>query len=400
MAETTSFVLAVNGGSSSVKCALYTLEAEPRQVWHGAVNGIGTPTATLTVPVQGRYQPISLGTGGASHGAAVDRLLGEIDTHLVAGALVGIVHRVVHGGQRFDRAQRVTAETLTGLRELVPLAPNHLPAEIALIETCVRARPDTPQVVCFDTAFHRDLPLVSRTLPVPETPGLRRYGFHGLSYGYLLGELERVAGPSAARARLVLAHLGNGASLAAVVGGRCVDTSMGLTPAGGVIMSSRSGDLDPGVVTYLTRLRNLSVDEVDHLLTHQSGLRGISGRSADMQELLALEPSDPPARLAVDIFCYQVRKWIGAFAAALGGLDTLVFSGGIGEHAPVVRSRICSELSFLEVQLQAKQNAIDAPLISVPTARVQVRVIPTNEALMMAKEAHAVLTDLRRADER
>ena len=248
---------------------------------------------------------LSVGVGAA---AAVERILDEIDTHLVTGVLAGIVHRVVHGGERFDRAQRVTTETLAGLRALVALAPNHLPDEIALIETCVRARPDIPQVVCFDTAFHRDLPLVSRTLPVPGDPGLRRYGFHGLSYAYLLGELERIAGRSAAHGRVVLAHLGNGASLAAVVGGRCVDTSMGLTPAGGLVMSSRSGDLDPGVVTYLARLRHLSVDEVEHLLTHQSGLQGISGRSADMQELLALEPSDPGARLAVDIFCYQSQK--------------------------------------------------------------------------------------------
>ena len=367
MTNINPFVLAVNGGSSSIKYALFTLDAEPRHVCQGSVGSVGAA-------------------------AAVDRILDEIDTHLGTGVLAGIVHRVVHGGERFDRAQRVTTETLAGLRALVPLAPNHLPDEIALIETCRRARPDMPQVVCFDTAFHRDLPPVSRTLPVPETPGLRRYGFHGLSYAYLLGELERIAGPAAARGRVVLAHLGNGASLAAVAGGRCVDTSMGLTPAGGLVMSSRSGDLDPGVVTYLARLRHLSVDEVEHLLTHQSGLQGISGRSADMQELLALEPSDPRARLAVDIFCYQVRKWIGAFAAALGGLDTLVFSGGIGEHAPVVRSRICRELSFLGVELLEEQNAIDAPLISRPAARVHVRVIPTNEALMMAREAHAVLT--------
>jgi acetate kinase len=366
MADKTPFVLAVNGGSSSIKYALFTHEAEPRQVCQGSVDSVGAASA-------------------------VDRILDEVDTH-VRGVLAGIVHRVVHGGPRFDRAQRVTTETLSGLRALVPLAPNHLPEEIALIETCLRARPDTPQVVCFDTAFHRDLPTVSRTLPVPETPGLRRYGFHGLSYAYLLGELERIAGRSAAHGRVVLAHLGNGASLAAVSGGRCADTSMGLTPAGGLVMSSRSGDLDPGVVTYLARTRRLSMDEVEHLLTHRSGLRSISGRSADMQELLALEPSDPLARLAVDIFCYQVRKWIGAFAAVLGGLDTLVFSGGIGEHAPVVRSRICRELSFLGVQLLEELNATDAPLISLPKARVQVRVIPTNEALMLAREAHTVLT--------
>ena len=363
-----TFVLAINGGSSSIKYALFTLDAEPRRVCDGAV-------------------------GHISAVAAVDHILDAIDSHSAAGNLAGIVHRMVHGGERFDRAQRVTTETLAELRALVPLAPNHLPAEIALIETCMRLRPETPQVVCFDTAFHRDLPSVSRTLPVPETPGLRRYGFHGLSYAYLLGELGRIAGPFAAGGRVVLAHLGNGASLAALAGGRCIDTSMGLTPAGGLVMSSRSGDLDPGVVTYLARVRSLSVGEVDDLMAHQSGLQAISGRSADMQELLALESSDARARLAVDIFCYQVRKWIGAFAAALGGLDTLVFSGGIGEHAPVVRYRICSELSFLGVQLLEPPDAADGQVISSAAGRVHVYVIPTNEALMMAREAHAVLTD-------
>ncbi len=370
-----SFLLAVNSGSSSLKYALFTLEAEPLRVCQGSVGGMGA-------------------------GAAVDRLFEAIAPHLVSGVLAGIVHRVVHGGERFDCAQRVTTETLAGLRALAPLAPNHLPDELALIESCGRTRPDIPQVVCFDTAFHHNLPLVSRTLPVPETPGLRRYGFHGLSYAYLLGELERMAGRAVAGGRVVLAHLGNGASLAAVAGGRCIDTSMGLTPAGGLVMSSRSGDLDPGVVTYLARHRHLSIDELDHLFTHQSGLRGISKRSGDMQELQAHEPTDPQARLAIDVFCYQVRKWIGAFAAALGGLDTLVFSGGIGEHAPAVRSRICRDLSFLGVELPEDQNATDAALISLPAARVQVRVIPTNEALMMAREAHAVLMKPRPRPER
>lgn len=367
MPDATPFVLAVNSGSSSIKCALFTLDAEPRLLWQGSA-------------------------GSAAAAAAVDDILDQIDNHLLTGVLVAVVHRVVHGGERFDRPQRVTTETLEGLRALIPLAPNHLPDEIAIIETFRRARPDIPNVACFDTAFHRHLPSISRTLPIPETPGLRRYGFHGLSYAYLLRELERAGGPAAAHGRVVLAHLGNGASLAAVVGGRCVDTSMGLTPTGGLVMSSRSGDLDPGVVTHLARLRHLSVDEVGHLLAHESGLQAISGRSSDMRALLALEPSEPRARLAVDIFCYQVRKWIGAFAAALGGLDTLVFSGGIGQHAAVVRTRICRDLSFLGVDIVEDRNAIDAPLISASAARVQVRVIPTNEALMMAQEAHAVLT--------
>ncbi len=356
------------------------------------MTGIATPAARMAVTgIDGiRLTPINVEAG--THRDAVRPLIAALDPHVTARPLAGIVHRVVHGGEHFDRAQRVSKKVIEELRQLIPLAPNHLPEEIGLIETFLHAWPHTPQVVCFDTAFHRDLPLVSRTLPVPQTPGLRRYGFHGLSYAFLLGELEQTAGVAAARGRVVFAHLGSGASLAAVLDGQCVDTSMGLTPAGGLVMSSRAGDLDPGVVTYLARLRDLSVDQVDRLLTHESGLRSISGHSGGMQELLAQEASDPRARLAVDVFCYQVRKWIGAFAAVLGGLDTLVFSGGIGEHAPVVRTRICSELSFLGVQLAEEPNATNGPLISAPSARVDVRVISTNEALMMAREARTVLT--------
>jgi acetate kinase len=382
----------VNAGSSSIKCALFTGDAAADQLWSGAVTGIGTPAARMAVTGSDGIRLTPIDVEAATHCDAVRPLIAALDPHVTAAPLAGIVHRVVHGGEHFDRAQRVSKKVVEELRRLIPLAPNHLPEEIGLIETFLHAWPHTPQVVCFDTAFHRDLPLVSRTLPVPETPGLRRYGFHGLSYAFLLGELEQAAGVVTARGRVVFAHLGSGASLAAVRDRRCVDTSMGLTPAGGLVMSSRAGDLDPGVVTYLARRRDLSVDQVDRLLTHESGLRAISGHSGGMQELLAREASDPRARLAVDVFCYQVRKWIGAFAAVLGGLDTLVFSGGIGEHAPVVRTRICSELSFLGVQLAEEPNASNAPLISAPSARVDVRVISTNEALMMAREARTVLT--------
>jgi acetate kinase len=384
--------LTVNAGSSSIKCALFTRDGTD-QLWSGAVTGIGTPSARMAVTGSEGIRLTSIAVEAGTHRDAVRPLVAALEPYLTTAPLAGIVHRVVHGGEHFNRAQRVSPKVVEELRRLIPLAPNHLPEELALIETFLHGWPQTPQVVCFDTAFHRDLPAVSRTLPVPETPGLRRYGFHGLSYAFLLGELEQAAGAATARGRVVLAHLGNGASLAAVLGGRCVDTSMGLTPAGGLVMSSRSGDLDPGVVAYLARARSLSVDQVDRLLTHESGLCGISGGSADMQDLLAREASDARARLAVDVFCYQTRKWIGAFAAALGGVETLVFSGGIGEHAPAVRSRICGELSFLGVQLSEERNASNAALISVPSARVDVRVIPTNEALMMAREARLVLTE-------
>jgi acetate kinase len=363
MRALTPLVLAVNRGSSSLKYALFTVEA-PEQVAAGNL-----PPAT-TVP----------------------RIMAALEPHLQTGALAGIVHRVVHGGDRFDRTHRITPAVIDGLRALIPLAPNHLPDEIALIEAFAQARPGIPQVACFDTAFHRDLPAISRTLPVPAAPGLRRYGFHGLSYAFLMSELAGVD-PAAAAGHVVLAHLGNGASLAAVAGGRCIDTSMGLTPAGGLVMSTRAGDIDPGVIAYMARTRRLPVEQIDELLTRDSGLRAISGGSADMQVLLSQEQTDPRARLAVDIFCYQVRKWIGAFAAALGGLETLVFAGGIGEHAPAIRERICRELAFLGVELDEPLNAGNAAVVSAVTARVCVRVIATNEALAMAREAHPLLRE-------
>jgi acetate kinase len=361
-----SFVLAVNAGSSSIKFALFH--------------------ADTLAPVLSRTEPAS---SSADRRAVVQGIMAAAVPELRGAPLAAIAHRIVHGGERFDRSQRITPDLLNGLRELIPLAPNHLPDEIALIEAFMAEQPQIPHVACFDTAFHHDLPAISRTLPVPAMPGLRRYGFHGLSYGYLMSELK----DDEARGRVVLAHLGNGASLAAVLDGHCIDTSMGLTPTGGLVMSTRTGDLDPGVVTYLARVRSLPVEQVENLLTHESGLLAISGRAADMQQLLAQEASDARARLAVDIFCYQIRKWIGAFAAALGGLETLVFAGGIGEHAPPVRARICRELSFLGVELDEARNAGNAGEISASSARVRVRVIATNEALMMARETRTVLRE-------
>ena len=387
-------ILAVNGGSSTIKFALFA--EDDAEHLRGVATGTQTPTATLTISTARDAWSSRVEIANAPLPALVERIIAATESECHATRLGCIVHRVVHGGERFNRAQCVTAEVMTALRELIPLAPNHLPDEIALIEAFMAAKPDVLQIVCFDTAFHHDLPAVSHTLPVPATAGLRRYGFHGLSYAFLLAELERLGG-NEALGRVVLAHLGSGASVAALVGGRCVDTSMGLTPTGGLVMSTRSGDLDPGVIAYLARRHGWSLDRVDEALTHESGLFAISGGTADMKPLLALEASDPRARLAVDVFCYQIRKWIGAFAAALGGLDTLVFSGGIGEHAPIVRSRICKDLAFLGVQLDDEHNTVNAPTISDPAARVRVRVIPTNEAVMMSREARELLREARAA---
>jgi acetate kinase len=364
---TSSAVLAVNVGSSSVKCALFTVDAEPQLLVRTTFDG------------------------GAS--SCAPSLLDWVDRETRHVPLKAIGHRIVHGGPNDRGSQRITPAVLDTLTQLIPFAPNHLPDEIALVNTLGRHRASVPQIACFDTAFHADLPEVTKRLAIPaayDARGIRRYGFHGLSYAFLLRELERIAGSGAAAGRVILAHLGNGSSLAAVSQRRSVDTTMAFTPIGGVVMSTRSGDLDPGVVTYLARTEHLSADELEDLLSFRAGLLGISGTSGDMRTLLAQEQTEH-GRLAVEIYAYSVKKAIGAFAAALGGLDTLVFSGGIGEHAPSVRARICDGLAHLGIQLDPGPNAASAAIISAAAAAVTVRVIPTDEELMIAEEAYRVL---------
>ena len=288
----------------------------------------------------------------------------------------------------YSEPQRVTQELLDELHRISPYDPDHLPAEIELIEVFRQRHPKLFQVACFDTAFHRTMPRVARLLPIPrrfDTMGIQRYGFHGLSYAYLVEELELVAGRAAAQGRVILAHLGNGASLAAVREGKSVDTSMGFTPAAGLPMGTRTGDLDPGVAWYMMRSEKLTPKQFNHLINHESGLLGVSETSSDMRDLIQRQASEIPAAEAVKLFCYQTRKWIGAFAATLGGLETLVFAGGIGENAGEVRARVCSGLQFLGIELDEARNEANAPVISTASSRVTVRVIRTDEELMIAR---------------
>jgi acetate kinase len=317
-----------------------------------------------------------------------------IEEHSRNHVLTAIGHRVVHGGPDYSDPQIIGPELIEELRRLSPFDPEHLPDEILLIEAVQRRFPDLPQVACFDTAFHHDLPRAARLLAIPrryEARGVRRYGFHGLSYTFLMTELARLDGAEAARGRVILAHLGNGASLAAVRDGTSIDTSMSFTPAAGVPMSTRSGDLDPGLVSYLARTEHMSPETFGKMVNFESGLLGISETSSDMGELLACEARDERAADAVMLFCYQVKKWIGAFAAALGGLDTLIFAGGIGENAPEIRARICDGLGFLGVDLDRRRNDESDTLISSDTGRVRVRVIRTDEALVIARSVIRVL---------
>ena len=395
MKPTSPRILTINGGSSSIKFAMFDPARDSlRRIFDGAIERIGLPDATLRVKGSSTADNVSRAVKAPDHNAAVSALMDWIEKRGSRDAPTAVGHRVVHGGPKYSAPKRLTSKMIDELHRLSPFDPEHLPEEILLTEAFHRRFPDVPQVACFDTAFHHDLPLVARLLPIPrryEAKGVRRYGFHGLSYSFLIGELERLAGSKVAQGRVILAHLGNGASLAAVRDGKSADTSMSLTPAAGVPMSTRSGDLDPGLVWYLASTEKMSAKQFNEMVNFKSGLLGISETSSDMSDLLEHESQDTRAADAVAIFCYQVKKFVGAFAAALGGLDTLVFSGGIGENAPPVRARICSGLEFLGIELDKKLNAKNVGVISVPTSRVAVRVIHTDEELMIARTVCRVL---------
>jgi acetate kinase len=387
-------ILTINGGSSSIKFALFEADNTLRRMLEGGIERIGLPKATFHVKGFGQMEDFSRLIAAPDHTAAADAMTDWIEQRIGCDALTAVGHRVVHGGPKYHEPALITREMVEELRELKPFDPEHLPEEIQLTEAFHHRFPDLPQVACFDTAFHHDLPRVAQLLPIPrryEAQGVRRYGFHGLSYAFLMGELARLAGAEAAQGRVILAHLGNGASLAAVHRGKPVDTSMSFTPTAGVPMSTRSGDLDPGLVWYLARTEGLDAKRFNEMVNFQSGLLGVSETSSDMRDLLDRETQDMRAAEAVALFCYQVKKWIGAFAAASGGLDTLVFAGGIGEHAPTVRARICDGLDFLGIELEDKRNAANEGVISTNASRVAVRVIHTDEEWMIASTVCLVL---------
>ncbi|MGA7701355.1 MAG: acetate/propionate family kinase [Thermoguttaceae bacterium] len=387
-------ILTINGGSSSIKFALFEAGDSLRRILEGGIERIGLPEATLRVKGVNQADNFSRPVTASDHTVAVGALMDWIEQRIGRDALTAVGHRVVHGGPKYYAPALITKEMVEELRQLKPFDPEHLPEEIQLTEAFHRRFPELPQVACFDTAFHHDLPRVAQLLPIPrryEAQGVRRYGFHGLSYAFLMGELARLAGTEAAQGRIILAHLGNGASLAAVHHGKPVDTSMSFTPTAGVPMSTRSGDLDPGLVWYLARTETMSAKQFNEMANFQSGLLGVSETSSDMRDLLDCETQDVRAAEAVALFCYQVKKWIGAFAAALGGVDALVFAGGIGENAPTIRTRICDGLGFLGIELEEERNAENVGVISTNASRVPVRVIHTDEEWMIASTVCLVL---------
>jgi acetate kinase len=380
-------VLTINGGSSSVKFAVYEVGETPQRRLAGMIDRIGLSGTNLIVSDPNGKPQQARPVEAADHRAAADFLLDWLETQPVFASVKAVGHRVVHGMNHAE-PERITPALLAELNRIVPYDPDHLPGEIALIEAFRKRHSQLPQVACFDTAFHRTMPRVARLLPIPrryEARGVQRYGFHGLSYAYLMEELARLGDPAATRGRVILAHLGNGASLAAVHDGRSMDTSMGFTPAAGLVMGSRSGDLDPGLLSFLSRSDQMTAAQFERMVNHESGLLGVSETSSDMRDLLARETQDVRAAEAVELFCYQAKKWIGAYAAALGGLDTLVFAGGIGENAPVVRARICAGLAFLGIEVDEKLNEANEGMISATGGQVRVRVIRTDEELMIAR---------------
>ena len=392
MAPAPASILAINGGSSSIKFAMNRPDTSEKPSLSGMLDRIGQRGTTLSWRATG-------GAARKGHTEApadkpvIGLLLDWLDAREEFADVRAVGHRVVQG-MAHTAPELVTPDVLDELRRATPYAPDHLPREIELIDAFRERHPQLPQVACFDTAFHATMPRVATLLPIPrryQVKGVQRYGFHGLSYAYLLEELARIAGPAAARGRVILAHLGNGASLAAVQGGTSIDTSMGFTPAAGLVMSTRTGDLDPGLVSFLAHTEQMTAPQFHHMINHESGLLGVSEISSDMRDLLAREGDDVRAAEAVALFCYQAKKWVGAFAAALGGLDTLVFSAGIGERSATIRARICQGLNFLGIELDDGRNAAHAAVISAAASRVTVRVIPTNEEVMIARSVSRVL---------
>ena len=380
-------VLSFNAGSSSIRFAVHEAGTFLQRL-EGKIDRIGRSGGTFVVrDADGTRTVRALSLSDPSSG-----LLPWLEAQAIFGSIKGAGHRVVHGLKHAVPA-RVTPRLLAELHRLIPLDPEHLPRELGLIEAVAARHPGLPQVACFDTAFHRPMPPVARRLAIPRqyaARGVERYGFHGLSYAYLMEELGRID-PAALNGCVILAHLGNGASLAAVHRGRSLDTSMGFTPAAGLMMGTRSGDLDPGLLSFLARRDGMTPAGFDRMVNHESGLLGVSGRSSDIRDLLAREDRDPRAAEAVELFCYQAKKWIGAYTAVLGGLDTVIFSAGIGQNAPVIRERICSGLGYLGLKLDVRRNRRNAAVISAAGSRVCVRVIRTDEELMIARSVVRML---------
>ncbi len=387
-------ILTINSGSSSIKFSLYRMGPREEILAGGSLEGIGIPAGSFRVRDSAGTTMFEKRPDLRDHAAALSELTAWLDNDSAGRAVDVVGHRIVHGGSAYTEPHPVTPELLTALDGLVPFAPDHLPHELNAVREIARRSPGIPQVACFDTAFHRTMPDVAQRYALPgeaRLHGVLRYGFHGLSYEFILRELGNITGPEVEKGRVIIAHLGNGASMGAFRDGRSMDTTMGFTPAGGLVMSTRSGDLDPGVIIYLLKDRGMDAAALNRLVNKEAGLIGVSGTSSDMRELLDREPADPRAARAVELFCYQAKKFLGALAAVLGGLDTLVFTGGIGENSSAVRERICEGLGFLGIRIDRERNGKHGPVISRDNGPVAVRVMKTNEELMIARHTYRLV---------
>jgi len=388
-------ILTINSGSSSVKFSLFRLgnDEEQRRL-RGAIERIGLRSGVFRVENEGGETLVERHENVQNHEMAFDVLFAWLDGVSGEPPPDAVGHRIVHGGNHFVQPHVVTEKVMKTMMGLTPLAPDHLPHEIMAIRAVKRSHPKLPQVACFDTAFHRNMPRAARIYALPrflEQEGVRRYGFHGLSYEYIMEELAKEAGSGTVPGRVIIAHLGNGASMAAVRDAMCVDTTMGFTPSGGLMMGTRSGDLDPGVILYLLEEKSMRPSTVNDMINQHAGLIAVSGKTSDMADLLAVEGTDAHAAEAVMLFCYEAKKFAGALTAVLGGLDAFVFTGGIGENAPAVRERICSGLEFLGIEIDAEANRVNGSVISAPASRVVVRVMKTDEELMTARHTFNLL---------
>src|SRR5271167_2258778 len=390
-------VLTMNRGSATLKSTLYEVGGDPGKRAEALVSiSVAysyTSSARLKITGANSATLLDSSVKGTDSNAALQAMFAWLDKHEYLSGLKAAGHRLVHGGARYTEPQRITPKFLTALEKLVPLDPDHLPAAIKEIKFVAKKFQKLAQVACFDTAFHSSLPTVAKMYALPRRfydEGVRRYGFHGLSFEYIVGELRKLDAKLAA-GRVIVAHLGSGASIVALQDGKSMDTSMGFTPLEGLVMSARSGDVDPGLLLYLLAEKKMSAKAAATLLNKQSGLLGVSGITGDMRTLLEKAAQDPHAAEAIALFCYRAKKYIGAYAAALGGLDALVFTGGIGERAPAIRARICSGLEFLGIEIDAARNQANAPVISATRSRANVRVIQTNEDLMIVQHVKTVL---------
>jgi acetate kinase len=389
-------ILVLNVGSSTLKFGLFPLADGDDPFLHGVLEYGGRAGGQLRL-VYSRQRKEESVQVAATRESAAKELLHYLEQSSLLKSVRAVGHRLVHGGSKLQAPVVIDAAVRALLEEVVPLAPDHLPTELRAIDEVARSAPAVAQVACFDTAFHSAMPRVARLFGLPRSlldSGVIRYGFHGLSYEYVADALRK---RGELPARTVVAHLGNGASIAALRDGVGIDTTMGLTPTGGMVMSTRSGDLDPGILVYLLRSRGCSADDVDDAIKHKGGLLGISDSSSDVRDLLAARAADPKAGEAIGVFCYQAKKFIGGYAAALGGLDALVFTGGVGERSPEVRAQICEGLEFLGLDVDAALNRENAETISAPGSRVRVRTIKANEEAMIARHTRQAVRAAQRA---